>query len=133
MKITANQYAKTLYELTQGKAQDAAAVSVANFAKFLSKNGQTKLFLKISQKFSEIWNQKEGIIEAEITSWEKLSEDNLKKTGVFLKEKYTAKEVVLKNKVDPKLKGGVVIRVGDEILDGSVANQLKKLKNNLIQ
>ncbi len=131
MKITANQYAKSLYAATKEKSQKEISVAVANFIKILDKNRQIKLFAKISKKFEEIWNKENGVVMAEITSREKLDEKSLKKIENFIKEKYVAKKVLIKNITDEKIKGGIVIEVGDEVLDGSIEGQLTRLKNNL--
>lgn len=131
MKITATQYAKALYATTAGKSEKDIADLVSNLAKVLVKNRQMKLFSKITQKFTEIWNQEKGIAEAEITSREELHTELRNKVNKYVKEKYQAKEVILRSIIDEKIQGGIIIRVGDEILDGSVRRQLQELKNNL--
>ena len=143
MKIKENQYAKTLYALTKDKDHKEINGVVSNFIKVLAKNGQIKLATKIIQKFNEIWNAGEGIIEAEITSTHKLESAQLHKIESYLKEKYLpatlrvamqagdTKKVIIHNVIDKSIKGGIIIKVKDEILDGSIANQLKMLKTNL--
>ena len=131
MKITSTQYARSLYELTAGKSQPEVDAVVANFLKVLQKNNQLKLADQIMERFSEIYNRENGMVEAEVATRYKIQDTMTKQIEDFLKKKYRAKEVVLKNVVDEKIGGGVVIRVGDEIIDGSIANQLKELKNKL--
>ena len=131
MKVTVNQYAKGLYELTAGKSKPEVDGIVASFIKVLQKNRQLKLADRIITKFKEISNQENGIVEAEITSREKLSGETIKKLNSFVKEKYQAKEVILNNKIDLNIQGGIVIKVGDEVLDGSVARQLHNLRGSL--
>jgi F-type H+-transporting ATPase subunit delta len=131
MKITPNQYAKTLYELTQEKSQSEIGNVVSEFANLLTKKNQTKLLPKIIEKFTTIWNKENGIVEAEVISREKLSSllvDNLIR---FVKDKYKAKEVLINNIVNESLKGGIIIRVGDEVMDGSVDRQLRTLRLRL--
>lgn len=132
MKITIAQYAKTLCVLTENKSQSAVDNIIAKFLKLLKKNKQIKLTNKIIEKFSEIYNKKNGIVEAGVISREMLSNSLLNKVSNYVSNKYKAKEVVLNNKIDEKIKGGIVIKVGDEIMDGSVERQLRELKNNLI-
>jgi len=127
MKISATQYAKTLFELTAGKTQAEVSVVVANFVKTLAKNNQMKLAPAVIEKFSELWNKDKGIVEAEIVSREKLDDEVVKKLEHFVKEKYQAKEVVLHSKIRAGIKGGFILKVGDEMIDGSVSRKLKKL------
>lgn len=131
MKITVNQYAKSLYATTVDKSQKEIGEAVSNLIKILAKNKQIKLFSKIAKKFGEIWNQEKGIVEAEVTSREELHTELRNKVNKYVKEKYQAKEVVLHNIVDEKIQGGIIIRVGDEVLDGSVVRQLQELKSSL--
>ena len=130
MKVTVTQYAKTLHELVKDKSQKEIPEIVSGFVKILAKNNQIKNNGKIIDKFSAIHNQENGIIETEVVSREALSSGLINKLHK-LKKKYQAKEVVLKNVIDKKIKGGIVIRVGDEVIDGSVDRQLQNLKNNL--
>ncbi len=132
MKISTIQYAKSLFELTAEKSHQEIDGAVSSFAKFLQKNRQMKLAGKIIEKFGKIYNKKNGIVEAEIISREKLSSDLLAKLNNFIKNKYLAKEVILNNIVDEKIKGGITIKVGDEVVDGSVGGQINRLKKCLI-
>lgn len=133
MKITPQQYAKTLLELTDGKSEQEVLNVVKKFAEVLRKDGQIKNAGKIMEKFSEMYNEKNGIVEAEVTSSRKLSSDQVHQVEKFIKEKYSAKEVVIKNIVDENIKGGIIIKVGDEVMDGSVDSQLKRLKRELVK
>ena len=131
MKLREAQYAKTLYEVTKGKSQQEIDGAVSEFFKVLIKNGQLNLAKKIIDKFGQIWNKEEGIIDAEVISRNKLEDYQIREIESYLIRKYSAQKISINNKVDEKIKGGVIIRVEDEILDGSIANQLKMLKNNL--
>lgn len=127
MKVTANQYAKSLYELTDGKPKQNINDIVAGFLKVLQKNNQVKLAGKIIEKFNGIYNQKNGIVEAEVITREEVRTSVRTLVRTYVSTKYKAKEVVIKNKIDENIKGGIVIKVRDEILDASVANKLKNL------
>lgn len=132
MKVSIQQYAKTLLEITENKTEKEISNIIARFAEILKKDGQIKNTSKIIEKFSELYNTKHRIVEASVTSSHKLSSDQVHQVEIFIKEKYKAKEVIIKNIIDEKIKGGIIIKIGDEILDGSVASQLKKLKKELI-
>jgi F-type H+-transporting ATPase subunit delta len=131
MKATTQQYAKTLLELTENKTEKEISGIVVRFADILKKDGQMKNASKIIEKFSELYNAKNGIVEAQVITKSKIAESEIKKIKDYVKEKYGAKEIIINNVVDKKIKGGIIIKVGDEILDGSVANQLKRFKKEL--
>ena len=131
MKTTATQYSKVLYELTKEKSQSEIDNIIINFAKMLQKNRQLNLAGKIGETFSEIYNAKHGIVEVEVVTREEVSNELRNKVSNYVSNKYQAKQVVMKSKIDKNIRGGIVIKVGDEIVDGSVARQLKELKSSL--
>lgn len=133
MKITATQYAKTLYEMTADKSHAEIDDVIASFVKLLNQKRHLKLASKVAAKFSEIYNQENGIVEAEVVSREKLDRDVLTRVSTYVSNKYGAKKVIINNKIDLNIKGGIIIKVGDEILDGSVQVQLNNLRNILIK
>lgn len=131
MKTTANQYAKTLYELTLEKSQSEIGEMVSEFAKLLAKKNQAKLLPKIIEKFNEIWNKNNGIVKAEITSARKLEDSEVHKIENHIKNKYKAKKILINNIINESLKGGMIIQVGDEVMDGSIKRQLGDLRKIL--
>lgn len=132
MRITAKQYARTLYELTEGKSKSEIEELIAGFARYIYKERKLALADRIIEQFGKIYSQQKGIVEVEIVSRKKLDEATSKKIKHFVKERYQAKEVVVKNVVDENIKGGVIIKVGDEIIDGSVRGRLGELRKVLV-
>ena len=133
MKITSKQYAQTLFDLTDGKQKADIQKSVADFARHINKERKLKLAGKIIEQFGKIYNQKNGVVEAEIVTAEKLNEPLEKKIKSYIEKKYEAKKVIVKNIINEKIKGGMIIRVGDEVVDGSIAGKLGELKKILVK
>ncbi len=131
MKTTAKQYAQTLYDLTDGQSKPEIQKSVAAFARYIYKERKLRLADKIIGQFGKIYDKNNGIVEAEIVTRKKLGEAELKKTKSYIKERYGAKEVIVKNIIDENIMGGVIVRVGDEVMDGSIAGRLGALKKIL--
>lgn len=131
MKISTQQYAKALHESTKDKSQGEVDAVISGFVKILQKNNQLKLKKEISKKFGEIYNQENGIVEAEIITRYKIQDTRYKQIEDFIKKKYKAEKVVIKDKIDEEIKGGIIIKVGDEVIDGSVERRLKDLKIEL--
>lgn len=131
MKANNLQYANALYEAAKGKSQSEVNEIVANFVKILAKNNQIKSIENIIKKFKEVWNRKEGIIEAEVTSREKLNNESKAEIEKFIEKKYKAEKVEMIEKINKNIKGGIILRIGDEVMDGSISGQLKRLKSSL--
>lgn len=133
MKISIKQYAKTLLELAAGKSEQELSVVVKKFALQLKKDGQLKNAKKIMEKFSELYDKKNGIIRAEVTTRFKMEEEISRQMENFIRDKYEAKNVEIINVINADVEGGMILKVGDEILDASVAGSLKKMKKELIK
>lgn len=131
MKVSIKQYSQTLFDLTDGKSEQEVLGVIQEFAQQLKKDGQLKNAGKIMEKFADIYNARNEIVEANVASARKLEEAQLNKIVDFIKEKYAAKDVVINNIIDEKIQGGLIMRIGDEILDASISAQLKKMKNIL--
>ncbi|HBR79015.1 MAG TPA: ATP synthase F1 subunit delta [Candidatus Moranbacteria bacterium] len=132
MKISTKQYAQVLYDLTRKKSEAEVNIVVEKFVKELAKNNNVKLASKIVDKFQEIYNRENGIIEASVTSAEKLDKIQMERIEKYLLDKYKAEKVMLSNEIRKEIKGGIILRVGDEIIDGSVTNLLRSLKIKLL-
>lgn len=81
--------------------------------------------------FFEMALQARNITEAEVRSAVPLSEEDLKAIGQRLTQ-VTGSEIRLHTAIDPSLLGGVVVKVGDKVIDGSIAQRLRKLKEHLM-
>jgi len=122
------QYAKALYESVQEKTPEEAGEIVSGLVKILFKKNQLRLKNEIIQKFEAIYNRENKIIKGEIITREKLADETKSKLENYIKNRYEANEVFLKEEIDEKIKGGIILKVGDDRIDFSVAKQLKNLK-----
>lgn len=126
MKISAKKYAKALHELTKDKENGEIDSIVLNFAKELKKKRKINSLNDIVANFSDIYNEANGIVECEIVCAREIGTNQIDEIKDFIKNKYNAKEVIDSVSIDESIKGGIILKIGDEIIDGSV---LKKLKN----
>ena len=106
------------------------APAVRNFAYLLVDHHRTELLREIQQAFDTELNARLGIAEAEVTSAQALSaeeRDRLKKAL----EQRTGKKIEARFGEDASLVGGAVVRVGSTVYDGSVREQLIRLREQL--
>ena len=103
---------------------DALAASMTRLA---LENGRIDLLPIVAQEFEEMSNSALGRVKVGITSARGLSSEEERLLKDSLK-KFTGKTAVMTVKEDPSLIGGVVVRIGGSVYDGSVKNQLKALK-----
>jgi F-type H+-transporting ATPase subunit delta len=131
MKTNSTQYAELLYEITDKEDESQVSEAIKGFAKFLVNNNDSFKIDKIIKKFQEIWNEKNGVVEAKIESASKLDESIKQMLNEYILELSQAKKVVIEEKTDKELLGGVVIRYKDKILDGSLRTRLTELNHKM--
>lgn len=84
----------------------------------------------IAREYRALYNRNAGIVEATATSAGKLDEGEVKALRARLEE-MTGARVELRLAVDPALLGGVQVRMGDQLLDGSVRGRLERLRERI--
>jgi F-type H+-transporting ATPase subunit delta len=99
----------------------------ASMMRLALENGRIGLLPLVAEEFEEMSNSALGRVRVGITSTRPLSSEEEKAMKESLK-KFTGKTAVMTVKEDPSLIGGVVVRIGGSVYDGSVKNQLKALK-----
>lgn len=128
MKLTTKNYAQALYDAmteTAGKDHDKV---LDNFVKILAENGDLGKFEEIEKEFKAIEREAKGIKEVNVTFAHDL-ENNSKIMDEL--NKVVEGKVEFKTLVGKDIIGGVVVRVEDTLIDGSVKTQLENLNKSL--
>ena len=101
-----------------------------NLAKLLVQKGRSADARAVAEAFAQMADEHEGIAHAEVTTAIELSAEKL---GDIEKQLSTqiGKQVRATSRVDPSILGGVVVRIGDRLVDGSVRTRLKRLRREL--
>lgn len=86
----------------------------------------------IYEEYRNLWDSYRGIMHAEVTTKDELSEEQQKSLADAL-SRATGQVVQLTLKEDPGILAGVVVRIGDRVLDGSLARRLAILGERLRQ
>lgn len=107
-------------------------VITEEFIILITKNRREGYLEDISEEFIIQYKAKMNIITATVTSAVKLDEEIRNKIMNILKKYYKA-EIEIVEKIDPKLIGGFVLRIGDKEADMSILRQLNQLKKNFNQ
>ncbi|HQP38321.1 MAG TPA: ATP synthase F1 subunit delta [Polyangiaceae bacterium] len=108
-----------------------ASTVVINTLKLLARRRRLAVLPSMARALRKLSDERAGLIRVEVRSARPLSEDYVRRLQGEL-EKTTGKKVVLDRKVDPALIAGVVTRVGDVVIDGSVKSRLDDLRSHLL-
>ena len=105
-------------------------VAVRNFIYLVVDHRRTEVLPEIEQAFLSELNERLGIVDAEVTSAHELNDDEKRQLSAVLEQR-TGKRVEARFQIDGALLGGAVVRLGSTIYDGSVRDQLKRLREQL--
>ncbi|MEX0653180.1 MAG: ATP synthase F1 subunit delta [Phycisphaeraceae bacterium] len=125
--LAAHERTAMLERMFQGNVSDL----LYRFLQVVNRKGRLSSLPGIVQAFADLMTEQRGLIEVDafvaVRMDEKQASDVAATLGRQLK-----KEVVLHQYVDPELIGGIKLRLGDQIIDGSVATQLRLLRQRMI-
>ena len=117
-------------EIFNAALGDGMLPQVSNLLTLILRRRRVEQLPRISREFRRLYNKKMGIVEATATSAIELDEQELERLRSRLEEMTSAK-IELSTNVDPSLLGGVQVRLGDLLLDGSVRGRLEQLRSRL--
>jgi F-type H+-transporting ATPase subunit delta len=109
----------------------AVGKEVLTFFLLLTEKRREDFIPDIIAEFGALLDKRQGVVEAKVSSAlaiDARQQDLLRKRL----EAYTARKIRMHLALDPSLKGGLVIQIGDTVLDGSVKHQLELLKNRFV-
>ena len=101
-----------------------------NFLKLLAERHRMPVLARIRRVFNGLWAEENQLLPVSVTSAVELDEGLVKDIGKRIEEQ-TGKRVELSSKVDPDVLGGLVVRVGNMVLDASVRNRLEQLRKQV--
>jgi F-type H+-transporting ATPase subunit delta len=111
--------------------EDADPVFV-NFLRLLIENHRMPVLFRIRAAYERLWDEENKTLPVEITSAIALDEATTESLGRTIGER-AGRKVALAARVDPDILGGIVIRVGNSILDASIRNRLEQLRRHVAQ
>ena len=102
-----------------------------NLARLLVRKNRTALGTDIATEFGRLAEEHQGIARARATTAVPLSDTERNALSARLQED-TGNRIVLETAVDPAVLGGVVVQIGDRLIDASTRARLEALRQNLV-
>jgi len=109
------------------RAVEGADKTLLNFLELLIEKHRMPAIFRIRRIYDAHWEQTHNILPVEIATAVELDDDVVRKLGDRIAET-TGQKVDLSARVDPDILGGIVLRVGNSILDASIRNRLENLR-----
>jgi len=117
-------------EVIKGLFQESAHDVTMRFLVMMVEKRRENLFPVVAASYQELRDQQLGVTPVSVRTSHSLSDEDQVALVATL-EKLTGNKVRLDSRIDSSILGGIVIRVGDTVYDGSVVNQLATLRERL--
>jgi F-type H+-transporting ATPase subunit delta len=114
------------------RAVTGASPAFDNFLQALIERHRMPAIFRIRTEYDALWDEARKLLAVQITSAIALGEDQVKSLGERI-GKEVDRDVQVSADVDPDILGGVVLRVGNVILDASIRNRLEQLRKQVAQ
>lgn len=128
MKFTSRDYAHALYESVTGVPDEDTGKVLDNFARILADMGDLEKLEEIEKEFRLLTDKKQGKMEAEITTARNIQ---LGKESMETLNKIANAQVKANPHTEEKIVGGVIVKMEDQLVDGSLKSELEKLNSLL--
>ena len=113
-----------------GKAIDGADPVVVNFLELLVEKHRMPAVHRIRRELDRLWEEENKLLPVTITSAVELDPATVERIGEEL-GRQTGRKIELSSKVDPHVVGGLVLQVGNSILDASIRARLERLRKQV--
>jgi F-type H+-transporting ATPase subunit delta len=112
------------------RAISDADPTFVNFLKLLIENHRMPVIFRVRRGYEELWEDENQLLPVQITSAVELEKGTVEQIGDRIAEQ-TGRKVELSSSVEPDILGGIVVRVGNSVLDASVRNRLEQLRKQV--
>jgi F-type H+-transporting ATPase subunit delta len=114
------------------KAVTGAEPIVLNFLKLLIEKHRMPALFRIRRVYESLWEDYNKLLPVQITSAVELDKNVVKQIGDKISEQ-TGRKVDLSATVEPDILGGIVVRVGNQVLDASIRRRLEILRKQIVR
>jgi ATP synthase F1 delta subunit len=114
------------------RAVVGADPELVNFLELLIDKHRMAEIFRIRREFEQLWKRERRLIEVTVTSAVELDPAVVEKIGEEI-ERQTGQKVELASRIDEGILGGIVLQVGNMVLDASIRSRLEKLRKSVAQ
>jgi F-type H+-transporting ATPase subunit delta len=113
-----------------GRVLSGAESELVNFLELLAEKHRMPVLFRIRRRFDEMWAKEKRRLAVRLTSAVDLPKDVVEEVGSQIEEQ-TGQTIELETNVDENVLGGIVLQVGNMVLDASVRNKLERLRKEV--
>ena len=114
------------------KAVTGTEPILTNFLELLIEKHRMPAIFRVRRELDRLWQRENKLLPVEVTSAIELDKSTVKQIGDRIGEQ-TGQKIELSSKVEPDILGGIVVRVGNQVLDASIRNRLDSLRKQVVR
>ena len=114
------------------RAVDGAEAMFLSFLEVLLENHRMPAIFRIRREYERLWKSHNRLLPVAVTSAIELDKKTVSGIGDRIAEQ-TGRKVELSSTVDPDILGGIVVRVGNQVLDASIRTRLDSLRKQVVR
>ncbi len=113
-----------------GGLLEGAEQEFLSFLELLIENHRMPVIFRVRREYERLWDEANKMLPVQVTSAIELDEATTQSIGASIGQS-TSRKVTLSTRVDPDILGGIVVRVGNSILDASIRSRLEQLRKQV--
>lgn len=129
--LTEKDYGRVLHESLRNVQPEEIPEILKRFVSLIAKKGMLGKYRKIEREYTKLYNTENKISEVTVTLQERLTLDKKQTLISKLKEWLGAQDIILTEKVDQRIIGGIKIATDGMVYDGTLSRKLEELKKQL--
>jgi F-type H+-transporting ATPase subunit delta len=114
------------------RAISGAEAELVSFLELVAERHRMPAIFRIRRRFEDLWAEENKRLEVKLTSAVELDRELVERVGKEI-ERRTGQTVELSTEVDEGVVGGLVLQVGNMVLDASIRNKLEKMRREVAQ
>ena len=114
------------------RSVSGAEPELTNFLDLLIEKHRMPVIFRVRDRFDDMWAEENKLLDVTLTSAVELDPEIVERVGAEI-ERQTDRKVQLTSRVDEDALGGLILQVGNMVLDASIRNRLERLRKQIAQ
>lgn len=119
-------------DLIKSMLEGHISVYILNFLYLLLDRNRISLISCTAKCFTEILNKKRNITIANVITAIPVDEETINNLRFKLQSKFGGMQIEIKPEVNPDIIAGMIVKIGDRVIDGSIRTRLENMKKQLV-
>lgn len=112
--------------------EGTVSIYILNLIMLLIDKNRITLLANIYEHYNSLLNKKRNVMLAQVTTAININEEIVNKLKAKLEEKFNGLNIQISTNVNPDIIAGMIVKIGDRVIDGSIKTKIENMKKQLI-